>query len=188
LIDVNTIRQRLAQHSPSRIAEADANQAAVAAILVDSAPDDLRMLLIKRAERDDDPWSGQMAFPGGRREPQDEDLVATARRETLEETGIELLDPQLLGALDDLRPLGRGLPRIVVRPFVFLLPGTPDVSLNSEVDLHLWVGLGDLPGSAGRAPVHVNGTTTAVPAFTIGPHVVWGLTERIIRSFIELCT
>lgn len=159
----------------------------MAAILADSAEGEPEILLIKRAQRDKDPWSGQMAFPGGRREPQDHDLLETARRETLEETGIALQNADVLGQLDDIRPIGPGLPRLVVRPFVFLVSSKPNVFLNAEVDLHLWVKFSDLPDLASSSRVNVADSAIEVPAFLVGPHVVWGLTERILNSFIELC-
>jgi 8-oxo-dGTP pyrophosphatase MutT (NUDIX family) len=175
------------QHSSRRITEAGTDEAAVAAILVGSGANEPDILLIKRAKRDDDPWSGQMAFPGGRRDLDDADLVDTACRETFEETGIVVRETVVVGELDDIRPLGPGLPRIIVRPFVFLLDSMPEVITNHEVDLHLWVKLSDLLDVAGSATVTVNGMAISVPAYNIGPHVVWGLTERILKSFIDLC-
>ena len=159
----------------------------MAAILVGSGSASPDILLIKRAKRENDPWSGQMAFPGGRRDPDDAALVETACRETLEETGVALRDVVVLGELDDIRPLGPGLPRVIVRPFVFLLDSIPDVVTNIEVDLFLWVKLSDLPDLAGTATVTVDGLAITVPAYNIGRHVVWGLTERILKSFIDLC-
>ncbi len=187
MIRLKTIKQCLSSHVPRQLADVGAGEAAVAAILVDAGTDDPDILLIKRAKRDDDPWSGQMAFPGGRRESEDRDLIETARRETLEETGIVLKDENVIGQLDDIRPLGPGLPRLVVRPYVFLLSSLPDVVASHEVDLHLWVRFADLPALSSFSRVTVDNTTIEVPAFLVGPHIVWGLTERILNSFIDLC-
>jgi len=187
LIGVDTVLRSLSQYSPRRITEPGTAQAAVAAILVGSATTSPDLLLIKRAKRDDDPWSGQMAFPGGRRDSGDANLVDTACRETLEETGVALPVNCVVGELNDIRPLGPGLPRVIVRPFVFLLDSIPEVVTNYEVDLHLWVKLSDLPGLSGTATVTVDGDAINVPAYNIGPHVVWGLTERILKSFLDLC-
>ena len=181
------MKQSLSVHMPRQLADVGAGEAAVAAILVDAGTKVPDILLIKRATRDDDPWSGQMAFPGGRRESEDRNLIETARRETLEETGIVLRDEDVIGRLDDIRPIGPRLPRLVVRPFVFLLSSPPEVVTNDEIDLHLWVKFSNLQGSASSARVEVANKTIEVPAFLIGPHVVWGLTERILNSFIELC-
>src|SRR3989442_10873051 len=81
----------------------------------------LEALFIRRAQRADDPWSGQVALPGGRRDAGDADLFATAVRETREETGIDLAGAERLGRLDDLYPRTPTLPPVVVRPFVFAL-------------------------------------------------------------------
>ncbi len=159
----------------------------MAAILVESGAEALDILLIKRAKREDDPWSGHIAFPGGRRESDDRDLIDTACRETIEETGIVLREEDVLGQLDDIRPIGPGLPQLVVRPFVFLLTSLPEVVASEEVDMHLWARFTDFPNLASSSQVLVAEKTIEVPAYLVGAHVVWGLTERILNSFIELC-
>ena len=78
---------------PSEVAP-EAREAAVALVLRDRGG--LEVLLIKRAEIDGDPWSGHMALPGGRRDPDDTDLLATAIRETEEETGIVVYGPDVV--------------------------------------------------------------------------------------------
>ena len=180
------IREFLAQLTPRRIVEPAATQAAVAVVLTTDVAADPELLLIKRAERAGDPWSGQMALPGGRREAADVDLLQTARRETLEETGIELADEQLLGELDDLHPRSRVLPPIVVRPFVFMVAGKPAVTESDEVTLHLWVPLSQVRASSKRSQVVVRGVEIDVASYVLGPHVVWGMTERILKPIIDL--
>ena len=76
-----------------------ARQAATALVLRPRTDDALELLFIKRAEWAGDPWSGQVAFPGGRHEPHDPDLLTTSVRETQEETGIDL-------AADTLQQMG----------------------------------------------------------------------------------
>ena len=178
------IRRGLAARSPERLTVAGAAQASVALVLAGSAGD-LELLLIKRSEHPRDPWSGHAALPGGRWEPADPDLGATARRETLEETGIALSEGDLLGELDDLHPMSRSLPRIVVRPFVFGLPRRPRVRAGGEVAGHVWVPLAELPAAAGRAVVLVGGRRREVDAYRVGALTVWGLTERILAQFFE---
>lgn len=65
----------------------------------------LEVLLIQRAPRAGDPWSAHLALPGGRRDEDDVDDIATARRETLEEIGINLSEDQypFVTRLDDRR-------------------------------------------------------------------------------------
>ena len=67
----------------------------------------LDLLLIQRTEHPADPWSGHVAFPGGRADPDDVSLVATAIRETREEVGIDLGGAEHIGALDEIQAVGR---------------------------------------------------------------------------------
>lgn len=180
------IQRRLAGRSPRRIVEAEAAQAAVALILVPAKEGRLDLLLIKRSERVDDPWSGQMALPGGRRERADPDLLGTASRETQEETGIALPRSALLGELDDLHPRTKVLPSIIVRPFVFGLSERPAITQGHEVALHLWAPLRRFRGSGTPSKVSVRGETLEVPSYVVESHIVWGMTHRIVKSFIDL--
>src|SRR3989449_5953433 len=120
VITLAAVRRALRDHRPQPADAPGARPAAVAPILVED-PHGLEGRSIRGAERADDPWSGQVALPGGRHEPGDRDLLATAIRETQEETGVDLAAAERLGALDDLYPRTPTLPPVVVRPFVFAL-------------------------------------------------------------------
>jgi 8-oxo-dGTP pyrophosphatase MutT (NUDIX family) len=159
--------------------------AAVALVLAPGRGGELDALLIRRAEREDDPWSGHVALPGGREEPGDSDLLVTARRETHEEIGLELGEAELLGQLDDLHPT-RGLrPPIVVRPYVFGLSRRPALRLNWEVDDELWTPLSVLRGERATARIVVAGREREVPSIPLGRDVLWGMTLRILDGFLE---
>jgi 8-oxo-dGTP pyrophosphatase MutT (NUDIX family) len=170
-------------------AEGTAPRAAVAIVLRDGASG-VELLLIRRAEHERDPWSGHVGFPGGRAEPEDASLEATAVRETAEETGIDLArDARLLGRLDDLRALAKGKPvDLVIAPFVFRLlrpaEGTPS---HEVVSLH-WLPLATLLDPAVRAPLDVQheGVTVPLPSLRAGGLVIWGLTYRMFANFAEL--
>lgn len=186
-VTLHLVRERLARHATHRrqaLPEPASIQAAVALVLV-PAPAGLELLLIKRAEHPGDPWSGQMALPGGRRDPADAHLLATVTRETREEVGVELTPDRLLGELDDLQPRTRTLPPVVVRPFVFGLPSRPEIRTSGEVALFLWVPLQQFTDRQNRTEVPVPGRGT-FPGIAVGGQVVWGMTERIINPFIEL--
>lgn len=181
------IRTRLAARTPRRLDDREARQAAVSIVLVSVVgTPDVELLLIERAKRRGDPWSGQMALPGGRRQQDDADLLATAARETLEETGIDLRAAMMLGELDELGPSSSVRPRVVVRPFVFGLPRRPPVTPNDEVESHVWITAGALRAAAGESEVEVGGRARRVAAYRVGARVVWGLTERIITPFLDL--
>lgn len=159
--------------------------AAVAVALVTN-PDGL--LLIRRADREGDRWSGQMAFPGGRWSPGDSDLSVTARRETSEEVGVDLSDAPLLGTLDDIAPRTASLPPIIVRPYVFYLPSRQPLQLNHEVAGALYASLNDLraPGVYRPFEFSTQGTKMVLPGYHLPEGVIWGMTERILTPLLEL--
>ena len=186
VITIAKLHQRFSGHEPVRADLTGRIEAAVAIVLAPRVNRHLDILFIKRADVEGDPWSGQMALPGGRREDGDATLLSTARRETLEETGIALADSDVVGVLDDLAPMTPVLPPIVVRPFVFSLPEQPQITPSGEVALHLWTPLDELPQSTGRTDILLRGVQRSMPAFFVGPHIVWGMTHRILKSLFEL--
>jgi 8-oxo-dGTP pyrophosphatase MutT (NUDIX family) len=174
-----------ARAPPERASDPACTGAAVAALL---AAEPESVLLIRRAERAGDRWSGQLAFPGGRSSPGDADLAATARRETLEEVGIDLAGAALLGMLDDLAPRTPVLPPMLVRPFVFALPRSVPLSLNHEVAEARWVPLATLrqPGVYGPTEFRRYGTLVRTYGYRLELGVLWGMTERILTPLLEL--
>jgi len=162
-------------------------RAAVALVLREAL--DVEILLIKRATSERDPWSGHMAFPGGRFSRDDPSLLFTAVRETAEETGV-FLDPEerLLGALAPVSPVTRRLPPLVISPFVFAVEeGAITVPDPREVESVLWVPLRQLADPGSRAVVEIPFPEGPIPfpAFQVGGHVVWGLTYRILDQFLR---
>ncbi len=185
-IMIDIIRATLSGYQPKRADPDGRIQAAVALVLV-PVDEGLEMLLIKRTERDDDPWSGQMAMPGGRRDAEDDDLRQTAIRETREETSVDLGSAELIGELDDLSPSSPHLPPILVRPFVFILPSRPTVVLdNDEVALHIWVPLHTLPVARALEEIVIKDFRITASGYRLGSHFVWGMTERIISPFLKM--
>ncbi len=182
---LSRLRDRLAVHRPRLDERGDPLiWAAVAVIL---APDPDSVLLIRRAEREGDPWSGHMALPGGRQDPTDPELVDTAIRETAEEVGLILTREVLIGALDDVVPRSPALPPIAVRPYVFAVAGRPELQLNPEVAGALWVPLDYLlhPDTRHTVQLDIRGENRVFPAFRLDDSVVWGMTERILSTLFD---
>ena len=180
--------QSLAER-PGREADVgpDVRRAAILLALRLRGDGEPEVLMIKRADAEGDPWSGHIALPGGRKEPDDADLAATALRETMEETGVDIArDGRLLGFLDDLMPRSPTLAPIVIRPYVALVRADVAVVASHEVAAAFWVPLSTLsaPAAWGTGEVQVRGVARRVSVFQHGPYTVWGLTERVLRQFL----
>lgn len=177
----------LATCRPTQIADPARPRAAVAVALRDDAGEP-EVLLIERARHPQDPWSGHMAFPGGRVDPGDANPRAAAERETVEEVGLSLAGAELLGQLDDIegRHSGRTLP-LVISAFVYHLPAAPGaLVLNYEVESAFWFPLRRLIEPA----QHVEYPTPqgVYPGILVGEpdrHIVWGLTYRFLEIFFD---
>lgn len=140
------------------------------------------VLLIQRAVKDGDPWSGQVAFPGGKRAGGDRTIRDTAVRETREELGFDLGRAGNFAGYTGLFKTHSG--NIVVVPSVFVLARRVRVRPNSEVSSFRWVGLLQLAKSETTRVFELNGRSEERPAFVVGDYVVWGLTYRIIDSLL----
>ena len=143
-----------------------------------------RVLLIKRAERIGDPWSGQIAFPGGKAQKGDPTMRNTAIRETLEEVGVDLKrDASFIGYT---KPFVTHTGSMDVFPAVFLLNRDVDVHPNEEVSSFKWVELEKLMAQKSKSTLRVNlgGETMETPALVVDGFSIWGLTHRIITFLL----
>ena len=148
----SSLRERLrkAVADPAPEAPLSGPRSAAVALILLEVEASLEVLLIERAERAGDPWSGHMALPGGHVDPSDANLAATAERETQEEVGLDLRQAgERLGRVSDYNP-ARGLP-IAVRPFVYLLQARPTLLLSEEVRGAFWVPMGPLQRGSSSA-------------------------------------
>ncbi|MEO8579404.1 MAG: CoA pyrophosphatase [Gemmatimonadales bacterium] len=169
--------------------EAGVRKAAVALIFRSGEDGSPELLFIKRAEYAGDPWSGQIAFPGGRAEEGDTSLAETAIRETREETGADLgSEGMIIGMLDDLRPVSIRLPAVVVRPYVALLERKEPLVLSTEVALAFWIPFAALTHAESwrEDTVSARGVQINARVFRHEDHVIWGMTERIVAQLLAL--
>jgi len=185
------IRRRLAEFEAEELDKDGRRQAGVALILreSDAGPE---VLFIERARREGDPWSGHMAFPGGRLEPQDPHIRATAERETVEEIGLSLETANHLGHLGDVLGNPRVQTDLVISAHVYEVPSEvpPFVLEESEVADVLWFPVADLHDPER----HVHFATPPLqrarfPGIEVGVperQVVWGLTYRFLDIFFEV--
>ena len=186
---LDEVRAALRGRAPSRL-PALLPEAAAVALVLRERQGGLELLLIRRAEHPLDPWSGHVAFPGGRAHPEDPDLLATAVRETHEEVGIDLSGSEHLGALDELEAIGRmRAVGLSIVPHVFALSADDEpLSLSDEVASAHWVPLAHLADPAARAShAHEHeGRHYTFPSIRTAGLEVWGLTHRMLTHFLAL--
>lgn len=186
---VRQLERSLAERPGREIPLPEGARAAAVMLALRARPDnEPELLMIQRAVVERDPWSGHIACPGGRAEPGDADLAATAIRETYEETGVDISRyGRVLGHLDDLRPISSHLPPLVIRPYVALVRRDVRIVASEEVAAAFWVPLTELrtPTAWGTGVVTVRGVERSVSVFRHGTYTVWGLTERVLRQFME---
>jgi 8-oxo-dGTP pyrophosphatase MutT (NUDIX family) len=188
--DIARLHSALESHEAVRAkSEEGVRRAAVALIFRAGESGMPELLFIRRADYPADPWSGQVAFPGGREETGDVNLANTAIRETREETGLDLdRDGLVIGMLDDLRPTTARLPAIIVRPYVVLLKRLQELLLSDEVATAFWVPLESLrQGESWRdTTVLARGVQMNRRAFHHQGQIIWGMTERILAQLLAL--
>jgi len=187
VIPIARIRKALATHRPALIPVDELRHAAVAMVLAESAAA-AEVLFIERARCDGDPWSGHMAFPGGRVDPGDAGGRAAAERETLEEVGVSLAGAQLLGRLDDKKGNPRTQPELVISAYVYHVSAQQELRINYEVQEAFWFPLAALLDRSRHVQYTARGEFE-FPGILVGEpdrHVVWGLTYSFLESFFQV--
>lgn len=187
MISLPVIKQHIAAHSPTVLELSDNKHAAIALMLRQNN-NEVEALFIERARHQADPWSGQMAFPGGMVEAFDVDARQAAERETAEEVGIDLSSEVYLGQLDDQQGRHRGHPHgIIIRGYVYAVEHKISAQRNYEVQDIVWVPIRRfLDARHYTQVVHPVEPDENFPGIRISGkehQVVWGLTRRFIASF-----
>ncbi len=186
-LTLDRLRTALAAHHPAE--PAVGGGAAVAAV-VRETPTAVEMLLIHRADDPRDPWSGHMAFPGGRVEASDATPLNAAIRETREEVGIDLTTAaEPVGRLSAVPAIADGSPSgLVIQPFVFALVEPCEPRLGPEVQAVVWVPLPFLADPANRAAMRwsIAGSPVTLPCYRYQGSTLWGLTLRMTDELLRL--
>jgi 8-oxo-dGTP pyrophosphatase MutT (NUDIX family) len=186
-VDAKSLTERLAHHQPDDPSDfLVKRRAAVAAILRFGAGVDV--LLMTRAQRESDRWSGHVSMPGGMQH-EGELLIDTAIRETREETGIDLTAVPHLGRLAACKAIAKGqVLAMTITPYIFRLVDPQPVVLNHEAVDHFWFPLdraarGELDA---RYDYRFGPMKLDLPCWTWEGRTVWGLTHQMLTSLIEV--
>jgi 8-oxo-dGTP diphosphatase len=157
------------------------------AVLLKEETGDLCLLMIRRHESSRDPWSGQMAFPGGHADSQDRTLFDTVARETLEEVGIDIRKQTFLGCLRNVEP--KNAPMIVA-PFIFLVEGDVRPRTSSEAKEIIWIPMSFLldRNNVSSTIVPIDGKEIRMGCYEYSSHIIWGMSFRIIREIVSKIT
>lgn len=186
-MDTNELIDRLARHRPRRLPGRQRLARAAVAVVLDERPDTgASVLLARRTRRTGDPWSGHMAFPGGRQADDDADNLACAVRETDEETGLTLARTDCVGRLSDrvTRSHRHPLP-MAVTPYVFRLPpNAPEPRPSPEIAETLWLPLSFLADPANRGRMRWG--VVPLPCYDYRGRRVWGLTLLMLDELMRL--
>ena len=179
---------RLAAHEPRIAPEPEVERRAAVTLVFRPSDGVPHGLFVHRAEAEGDPWSGHMALPGGRADPDDVDLIATAQRELKEETGLTLQRAAFLGRLHDVRPKSRELPSIAVTPFVAWHEDPGEIRQNVEIQDHIWIPLDALrdPRHRSELRMEVRGAPRVFPTIEYRDYTIWGLTLSIVEDFLQV--
>lgn len=182
VFDLGPLKSRLKPETSFKNEKKRRPEAAVA-VVIDPRLEGGSLLLIKRKERQGDPWSGQIAFPGGHKSLGDTSFLETAIRESMEEVGVQLRDHEFLGGLSPMYSRARS---VLVAPFVFSLKSSVNVRLNEEVEESFWVPLRELSGmDARKSEVRDQEGKLTVDSYVYEGHVIWGLTFRILNILLN---
>jgi 8-oxo-dGTP pyrophosphatase MutT (NUDIX family) len=172
------------RHEPTAVTDQE-RAAAVIAPVVDR-PDDPSILFTKRADHLPD-HPGQMSFPGGGREPEDDDLRATALREADEEIGLKHSEVEFVGRLDDIRTVTS----YSVRPFVATIADreyTPSDEEVAEIAVLSLADLCDYDNYESERRDHPYYGDIRLHFFYVDGYTVWGATARMLVQFLDLAT
>lgn len=188
---VEALESQLQRYDFRLVPGASMMRRAAVATVIRPREDDADVLFIRRAEQAGDPWSGHMAFPGGRSTLDEErDTRITAERETREELGFDLAKHgRYAGRMSDILATakGRHLP-LVITPWIYTVPEPPPMTPNYEVAETLWVPMSFFRDPANRQQMDYRfaGVPLKLPCYHFEGRTIWGLTLKMVDELLDV--
>lgn len=178
-----------AQAAPEKPLDLGKVRHAAVALVVAPGPQGWSLLMMKRADREGDPWSGHMSFPGGHVEPSDADHLHAAMREASEEMGLKLKRQHCLGELSAVSSprVKAGPKRRMVRAFVFALSEQPELTLNAEAASSHWFPMQQLLDGEGRGlfDFEWKGNKMKLPRIDLQGQRIWGMSLGMLDELLD---
>jgi len=200
-MDLCNMIEQLASYRPKKaLSRLWLKRSAVAIVIDQATTEQASLLLIKRADNERDPWSGHMAFPGGRYESGDKNGLAIAKREMLEEVGFDIdqlvadsaacgsIDGQCIARLSDIKTSKRATPNaMIVSPYIFSVQNKPKLFTNHEVADTVWVPLSFFTALENRGvyEMEYQDRKIEMPCYRYQGNVIWGLTLSMIDEILR---
>jgi len=179
---IQGIRQTFSDRTALRM-PVPGHRSAMVALIFNTAGSDLKVCIGRRASVPGDPWSGDLAFPGGKPEPGDGTLHDAAARETYEETGLVLSPENLIGDLGQVMARGPRTP-LATYPLVYVMEDEPPpFTLNHELDDARWVSVASLWNPANWASFTYTPEREDFKAIRAMDHFLWGFSLRVLHDF-----
>ncbi len=177
---LNELSKALSTELTSSIDEKnDTKLASVLIVIFDSEP---KILMTKKSSNLKI-HAGEIAFPGGKFDDQDGDLLDTSLRETREEISLSIRRDQVIGQLNPVTTLNSGF---TIIPYVAVVNRLPQLKDNPEVETILHIPLAPFLKTLANDPDPAHNSIQEMYIFTYNDHLVWGASARMLKQIVDV--